>query len=49
MKETRTSGNGGEHWMALEGGGDGRSNGESYTSRFAAIGASDSRAAAQYR
>lgn len=30
----------GEHWMALEGGGNGRPGGSSYLSRFAAIGAS---------
>ena len=29
-----------EHWMALEGGPEGRGDGRSYTSRFAAIGAS---------
>jgi 3-oxoacyl-[acyl-carrier-protein] synthase III len=39
VESTHTSGHGGEHWMALEGGGDGQSNGGPYTSRFAAIGA----------
>ncbi len=35
-----TSVNGGEHWMALEGGADGSPGGGSYTSRFASIGVS---------
>jgi 3-oxoacyl-[acyl-carrier-protein] synthase-3 len=40
MEESHTSVNGGEHWMALEGGVDSSPSGGSYTSRFAAIGAS---------
>ena len=40
MDENGTSVNDGQHWMALEGGANGRSGGGSYTSRFAAIGAS---------
>ncbi|MGA8927848.1 MAG: 3-oxoacyl-[acyl-carrier-protein] synthase III C-terminal domain-containing protein [Solirubrobacterales bacterium] len=40
MEKRELSGNGGEHWMALEGGADGSLGGESYTSRFAGIGAS---------
>jgi 3-oxoacyl-[acyl-carrier-protein] synthase-3 len=39
VESTPRSGHRGEHWMALEGGGDGQSNGAPYTSRFAAIGA----------
>lgn len=40
MEKRGASVNGGEHWMALEGGADSPSSGGSYTSRFAAIGAS---------
>ncbi len=40
METNGASRNGGEHWMALEGGVDGPPSGGSYTSRFAAIGAS---------
>ncbi|MGB0094818.1 MAG: 3-oxoacyl-[acyl-carrier-protein] synthase III C-terminal domain-containing protein [Solirubrobacteraceae bacterium] len=40
MEKSDQSVNGGEHWMALEGGIDSPSGGRSYTSRFAAIGAS---------
>lgn len=40
MEGSQTSVNGGEHWMALEGGADGSPDGESYTSRFVGIGAS---------
>jgi 3-oxoacyl-[acyl-carrier-protein] synthase-3 len=40
MEESHTSVNGGEHWMALEGGADSPPSGGTYTSRFAAIGAS---------
>jgi len=40
MQKSHTSGNGGEHWMALEGGADSSPSGGSYTSRFAGIGAS---------
>ena len=38
--EGHGSGNGAEHWMALEGGADGSPGGGSYTSRFVGIGAS---------
>ena len=38
--EGHGSGNGAEHWMALEGGADGSSGDGPYTSRFAGIGAS---------
>jgi 3-oxoacyl-[acyl-carrier-protein] synthase III len=38
--EGHGSGNGAEHWMALEGGADGSSGGGPYTSRFVGIGAS---------
>ena len=34
MEKSHTSVNGGEHWMALEGGADGPPGGGSYTSRF---------------
>jgi 3-oxoacyl-[acyl-carrier-protein] synthase III len=37
---SHVSANGGEHWMALEGGVDGSLDGGSYTSRFVGIGAS---------
>jgi hypothetical protein len=40
MDGSHTPVNGGEHWLALEGGADGSPNGGSYTSRFAGIGAS---------
>jgi 3-oxoacyl-[acyl-carrier-protein] synthase-3 len=40
MDKSHKSVNGGEHWMALEGGADSPPGGGSYTSRFAAIGAS---------
>ena len=40
MEGSQTSVNGGEHWMALEGGADGSPGGGSYTSRFVGIGAS---------
>ncbi|MGZ4270173.1 MAG: hypothetical protein ACXVFT_11000, partial [Solirubrobacteraceae bacterium] len=40
MEKSGGSVNGGEHWMALEGGADSPAGGGSYTSRFAAIGAS---------
>jgi 3-oxoacyl-[acyl-carrier-protein] synthase III len=40
MENSGASVNGGEHWMALEGGADSPPSGGSYTSRFAAIGAS---------
>ena len=40
MSGSHGSVNGGEHWMALEGGADGSSGGGPYTSRFAGIGAS---------
>jgi len=40
MEKSNGSVNGGEHWMALEGGADSRPSGGLYTSRFAAIGAS---------
>jgi 3-oxoacyl-[acyl-carrier-protein] synthase-3 len=40
MEKREVSGNGGEHWMALEGGTDSPTSGGSYTSRFAGIGAS---------
>ena len=40
MEGSQTTVNGGEHWMALEGGADGSPDGGPYTSRFVAIGAS---------
>lgn len=40
MEKSGASVNGGEHWMALEGGADSPPGAGSYTSRFAAIGAS---------
>ncbi|MGZ4331770.1 MAG: 3-oxoacyl-ACP synthase III family protein [Solirubrobacteraceae bacterium] len=40
MKKNGASADGGEHWMALEGGVDSQPGRGSYTSRFAAIGAS---------
>ena len=40
MEKREVSAKGAEHWMALEGGADGSLGGESYTSRFAGIGAS---------
>jgi 3-oxoacyl-[acyl-carrier-protein] synthase-3 len=40
MEGSRGSGNGGEHWMAFEGGADSSPNDGPYTSRFAGIGAS---------
>ncbi len=40
MEKHANRGNGREHWMSLEGGPEGRGDGQSYTSRFAAIGAS---------
>src|SRR5512132_4578616 len=40
MDKSHKSVNGGEHWMALEGGADSPPGRGSYTSRFAAIGAS---------
>jgi 3-oxoacyl-[acyl-carrier-protein] synthase-3 len=40
MEKNGVSVNGGEHWMALEGGADSPAGGGSYTSRFAAIGSS---------
>ena len=39
MEKSNGSGNGGEHWMALEGGADAPPGGGLYTSRFGAIGA----------
>jgi len=39
MEKRGPSVDGGEHWMALEGGADGSADGGSYTSRFAAVGA----------
>jgi 3-oxoacyl-[acyl-carrier-protein] synthase-3 len=39
MAEAQTSGSGGEHWLALEGGREGSRRGAAYRSRFAAIGA----------
>ena len=40
MEGSQTSMDGGEHWMALEGGADGSPDGGSHTSRFVGIGAS---------
>ena len=40
MEGSQTPVDGGEHWMALEGGADGSPDGGSYTSRFVGIGAS---------
>jgi len=40
METSGTSGNGAKHWMSLEGGANGTSQGRSHTSRFAGIGAS---------
>ena len=49
MKETRTSGNGGEHWMALEGGADGSSRRWVVHEPFRRHRRLGSRAAAEYR
>ena len=40
MEMSGVSANGGEHWMALEGGVDSPPGGTGYTSRFVGIGAS---------